>query len=327
MHRFRVIYLVCFLLTVHYSCKNDVDINADWKETIIIYGLLDPLDSVQYIKVQKAFLDEKTSALIVARISDSLYLDTASVLLVRTDDRNNPIKLTRVYHVPKDSGIFANDKNPLWMTKTPILENKEYEVQVTNPKTGKRVWASAKTISPALISAPVKNSSSNFSIFPEFLTVEFLPKSNSKAYDVKMEFVYDDIVKSDTSKKSGKTITWNMLTNYFVQPNNLATVKIPKLAFLQFLTSAIPADTGLYHRVKHVNFIFYGADQILTDYISVNQPSIGIVQKTAEYSNIVGGYGIFASRCVQAIRNVKMDPGSINILKNNSETQKLNFIQ
>jgi len=33
------------------SCENDFEINADWKETIIIYGLLDPMDSVQEIQI------------------------------------------------------------------------------------------------------------------------------------------------------------------------------------------------------------------------------------------------------------------------------------
>jgi hypothetical protein len=308
------------------SCDNEIDINANWKETIIVYGLLDPLDSIQYIKVEKAFLDEVSSALVVAKISDSLYLDSAVVTLYQTDDRSNPIILSRTYDVPKDSGIFANDKNPLWFTKSPILADKEYEIEVLNPKTGKRVWARTNIISPALITAPVKNTNSNFSIFPEYLTVDFVPKTNSYAYDLKMEFVYDEFKKSDTMAKITKSVTWNMLTNYKVSPGVVAISKIPKLAFLQFLSGTISADTSLLRRLKYVSFTFYGANQTLADYISVNQPSIGIVQKTAEFTNINGGYGIFASRCVQAIRGVKMDPGSINIIRNHAETQKLNFI-
>ena len=58
------------------SCENDFEINADWKETIIIYGLLDPLDSVQEIKINKAFLNSVGSAYEVAQNPDSLYLDS-----------------------------------------------------------------------------------------------------------------------------------------------------------------------------------------------------------------------------------------------------------
>lgn len=326
MTRIRPVSILALLLLFLNSCKNDIDVNADWKETIIVYGLLDPLDSVQYVKIEKAFLDEKTSALVVAQISDSLFLDTADVVMVRTDDRANPIHLKKVYGIPKDPGIFANDQNPLWTTSVPIIEGKEYEIEVINPKSGNRVWASTKVLSPASITAPVKNVNSTFSIYSDYITVEFLPKANSYAYDVKMEFVYEEIKKSDTSNRSTKTVKWNMLTNFRVSPGIAAISRLPKLTFLQLLHAAIPYDTSVVRRVKYVNFAYYGGNQILLDYISVNQPSIGIVQKTAEYTNINGGYGIFASRCVQEFKGIKMEPSSINIIRNHPETEKLNFI-
>ena len=70
---------IILVLLAFSSCENTVDINADWKETIVVYGLLDPNDSVQYIKVNKAFLNQNTSAYTVAQISDSLYLDSTEV--------------------------------------------------------------------------------------------------------------------------------------------------------------------------------------------------------------------------------------------------------
>ena len=50
--------LLGFALILFSGCDNEVDINADWKETIVVYGLLNPNDSIQYIKVNKAFLNE-----------------------------------------------------------------------------------------------------------------------------------------------------------------------------------------------------------------------------------------------------------------------------
>jgi hypothetical protein len=157
--------------------------------------------------------------------------------------------------------------------------------------------------------------------------VEWVPKSNAYTYDVKMEFTYDEFRRSDTSSKVTKTLRWDMLTNIRVTPGIVAVNKIPRLAFFQLLNQGIAEDTALQRRVKYVSFYWYGGNQTLADYISVNQPSIGIVQKTAEYTNVNGGYGIFASRCIQAVTKVKMDGSSIFILKTNEETQNLNFIQ
>jgi len=61
-----------FLLPVLFinSCKTDFDIIAPYKETTVVYGLLDPDTSVQYIKINKAFLGEG-DALVMAQQMDS----------------------------------------------------------------------------------------------------------------------------------------------------------------------------------------------------------------------------------------------------------------
>ncbi|MCC7296898.1 MAG: DUF4249 family protein [Bacteroidia bacterium] len=309
-----------------FSCGNEVPINAEWKETIIVYGLLDPADSVQYFRIEKAYLDGKTSALVTAKITDSLILDPASVVLFRADDTNNKIVLQRVWNVKKDSGIFGNDKNALYKTAVPIAADKEYVVEARSLKTGQRVWAQTRTIAPAQITGPVKSNANVFSIGGEFIAFEWLPKANSYNYDVKMEVVYDEFLKTDTSNKVRKTARWNVLSNWFVEPNKIAIARVPRLAFLQFLSSSISADSVTNRRILYANFLYYGGNQTLSDYISVNQPSIGIVQKTAEYTNINGGYGIFASRCFQPIRGVKFSGSSINFLRNNIETYRLHFV-
>jgi len=302
-----------------------VDINADWKETIVVYGVLDPTDTVQFIRIEKAFLDEKNSALITAKITDSLYMD--SVLAVLKPDNGPEIILYRTLEVTKDSGIFGNDYNPLWKTSEHIDVDRNYTLEITNLRTGNKIRSNTRTVSPASISAPVKNANGTFTLFAEYITFEFTPKSNSYAYDVKLELVYDEFLKTDTSNKITKIANWNVITGVPVTPFTLSRNQVPKLAFLQFMAASIKGDSNVYRRVKYVNITFFGGNQILADFISVNQPSIGIVQKTAEYTNIEGGYGIFASRCVQPIRKIKMDLSSVNYIINHPETKHLNFIQ
>ncbi len=305
------------------SCKNDLDINAKWKEIIVVYGTLNPNDTVQYIRVEKAYLDPISGALQVAKIADSLQLDSAIVTLTSA---NGVDTLKQIFYVPKDSGIFANNKNPLYKTNKKIDSNLQYRLDVWNPKTGTRVWAYTEVVMNAAISSPVRNSNSRFSCLQEFINISFVPKSNSHAYDVKMRLYYDEFSKTDTNTKVRKTADWAMVTNQPVEAGLEVKVLIPRLAFLQFLSSSIKADKNLYHRLSHIDMIWYGGNQTLVDYISVNQPSIGIVQKTAEYTNINGGYGIFGSRAIQRIPNVKIDPGSVSLLRVNAETVGLNIL-
>jgi hypothetical protein len=101
---------------------------------------------------------------------------------------------------------------------------------------------------------------------------------------------------------------------------------MPRLAFLQFLANSLQAEANKKHRIKWVGFSFHGGNQTLLDYISVNEPSIGIVQKQAEYTNIENGIGLFASRVQQSIMHVPFDRNSLPILQKDSTTKKFNFI-
>ena len=73
------------------SCSNDFDLVDTWKDIPIVYGLLNVNDSVQYIRVEKAFLDEETSALVIAQEPDSLYYGNISVEL---EERNSCLLYT-----------------------------------------------------------------------------------------------------------------------------------------------------------------------------------------------------------------------------------------
>jgi hypothetical protein len=40
------------------GCETDVDLNAPYDSTTIVYGLLDPVQDTQWIKINKTFLGE-----------------------------------------------------------------------------------------------------------------------------------------------------------------------------------------------------------------------------------------------------------------------------
>lgn len=320
-------YFSAFLVILLFSrCDNSVDINAEWKETIIIYGLLDPNQNDQYIKVNKAYLNENTSALVVAKNSDSLYLNNAVVKLKRLNTGEEFI-LSKVDEIQKDSGIFASDVNFLYKLSEPVLENEPYEVEVTTPL-GKS-WANTWTLKKARIEAPFRTTNPIFSLGPQYITISYVPGTNAFAYDVKLKVNVEEYTQSDTSLIETKTLQWDVITNYFMprgRTNSTVIHQVERTSFFQFLAYTLDTAAPVYRRIKSVSMEYYGGSQSLIDYISVNEPSIGIVQKQAEYTNINNGYGLFGSRCKQTIDNVPMDPGSVSILNNNKITAPLNFI-
>jgi len=306
------------------SCENDFEINAEWKETIIIYGLLDPLDSVQEIKINKAFLNTSGSAYEVAQNPDSLYLDSTYATI--TEVGTGKIMVLKKTQVNKDSGLFSKQPVYVWTTKEKILPNSEYRVDVINPLTGTKASAKTWTLGKAAIQGPVFEQSVVFGLGTPYITTAFTPGENSFAFDVKLHVMVERISVADTNQKFQKLYTWNMLTNFRVQPKVRAIHQMPRQAFLQFLGFTIPASADVKHRIKWMGCSFYGGNQSLVDYISVNEPSIGIVQKQADYTNVENGFGLFASRVQQQILNIPLDKNSLPVLQKDSNTRKLNFV-
>ena len=71
----KIISLFLIILTVFSSCETEFNVNADWKEVTVIYGLLDQSQDKQYIRINKAFLDPNQNAFDVAKDFDSIYFE------------------------------------------------------------------------------------------------------------------------------------------------------------------------------------------------------------------------------------------------------------
>jgi hypothetical protein len=227
----------------------------------------------------------------------------------------------------KDSGIFANNKNILWVTREKIYPNEEYEITVTNPLTKTKAVSTTQTVGGTKIRSPFIDQTNVFSVGPEYLTISYVAAPNAFAYDARFHVYYEEINTSDTNAKVSKMVTWRVVNNYLVGNNTTPMRQVPRLSFLQFLQSNITAAPNLKHRIKWVGLTLYAGNQTLVDYISVNEPSIGIVQKQAEFTNITGGYGLFASRSTSKVWGVPIDGASIVYLQKHELTKALNFVR
>ncbi|MEY2925298.1 MAG: hypothetical protein RLZZ337_1848, partial [Bacteroidota bacterium] len=102
-----------FLSLSFSACDNELQVAAKWKEIAIIYGALNPSDAEQYIRIQRAYLDEQQGALSFSQESDSLYFDTLTVTIDEFENGlyNKTYTLQKVdgnaIGLPKDSGVFS----------------------------------------------------------------------------------------------------------------------------------------------------------------------------------------------------------------------------
>ena len=65
--------LIALVAAISFSaCSTEIEVNAEWKDVTVVFGLLDVSDTIQYIKISKAFLGEE-DAFVMAQEPDSLY--------------------------------------------------------------------------------------------------------------------------------------------------------------------------------------------------------------------------------------------------------------
>ena len=126
-----------------FSCSEDFEVSAPYKNVTFVYGLMNMADTAHYIRIQKAFLDENKNAVEMAKISDSSFYNDLDVV-VREVINGNVIKNIPLSKVdlnlegyPKDTGSFFNSPNYAYKFKT-VLQggNAKYRLVITSPSLG-----------------------------------------------------------------------------------------------------------------------------------------------------------------------------------------------
>lgn len=329
-----------------WSCSNEIKIAAPWKETIIVYGLLDPAASVNYIRIQKAFLDPNGNAYQFLETTDSIYPINLDVkLLVRKNgaiiDTIFPQKINGIDEgIKKDTGLFSTAPNYLYKISKPILDSRlisggsedyEYELKVKNKATGYE--CSSKTYTTGLLESfsPVSPGAKNITIYDKtnsYLSVYYREGRFVKSYDMIIRFWYKEIQKSDTNIQTIKSFDWDIFKNKATKSlvgYETELLAVPGNIFYEILKANIQPQANIKREALYCDVEYYGVGEDLYTFIQVNQPSIGIIQKKPEYSNIVNGLGIFSSRYITAIRKVPISPEMKSVLKTSVYCKDLNF--
>ncbi|MCG9880183.1 MAG: hypothetical protein MH472_06255 [Bacteroidia bacterium] len=290
-------FLLLAILTSLFACKNDIDINAPYKDIPIVYGFLDQNQEVQFIRIEKLYQNSGTlSTDQGAKIADSLYFDSLVVKIINIVSKDTFL-CSRVDTISKDSGFFSNARNTLYACKLPRNNNANeiYQLSIYYPKKNLYFTATTPVVKDATI-YPRRTVFRN-DIPNHIFQFRFKTGRNSALYDLKVEFVYKEMNAADTNIFEFKTIVYDLAKSKDYQPERDVTENIVSRNYINYLKERIPADPSKVRRSMHVNFTTYGGAPEFRTMLDLNTPNLSIVQKNPQYSNISnGGIGIFSSR-------------------------------
>jgi hypothetical protein len=332
----RKIFFICLgLILFLSSCKNDLELNAPWKDITIVYGLLNSKDNIQYLKINKAYLGEG-NALIMAKIPDSSsYFNN---LDVKVEEWKNGLltktivfDTTTVYN--KEPGTFYYPDQIIYKSNVrldSVNKNVVYKLKITNKLTGKIISAKTKLAHDFFIVKPVRNHLYPLISFaskdPSTVELNVDTSYHCRYFQVNFRFHYveQDTITMNVSNKSLDLYVGDAI---YDDINSQIILSYLGRSFYSMLKSKIPVSPNIVRKPKQnfaIELIVYAANDEFYTYMQAVKPSSGIVQDKPEYTNIENGIGIFASR-FYLINTYNLNPASLDSLCFGSYTKDLGF--
>lgn len=320
---------VIFLFSM---CSTEMDLLDDWKETTVVYGMIDQQQPTQYIRIQKAFLGPE-NAYDMAQQYDSInYINQLDVRMERMDNNGveSFIDLAPDTFYNKQPGDFYAPMYVAYSFQQPanwLTTSYTYRLVINNASTGNEVSASARIVGNYSIIQPnfgtIGFASNNVNYKVE---IKWDPATNAKRYQVLAYFYYTEIdINSVGTQKvtSGWFISDQYPTGTSVSDES---VKFEPDGFYRFVASEIAVDDNIIERRSDsIKFCVYACGEELNDYMNINGPSSSIVQERPQYTNINNGIGVFSAR-TSASRSYALALQSLDSLSRGRFTCRLKFL-
>lgn len=320
------------------SCSEDFDVAAPYKDITVVYGLLNYGDTAQYIRVQKAFLDQNRSALELAKIADSsfyrnieVHLKAMKNNLVVTDDILARVDMNNE-GFPKAPGVFFNTPNYAFKYTRRLDTAAVYRLMIINKETGNVDSADTRVLDTMRDNGRFYVSELNRQVYsigfsannvnsPFKLNLAPVPYGGYYEGYIRFNYVDDNNgVKKDTS------FTWRFAT----ATDNSLPFSVSTTEFYSVFRTYIPtAIAGQSRYLDSADVFVWAADDNYYNYLVNSSYTGGITsdQIRPNFTTIRGKdvLGLFGSRAQRIRYNIPVDDKSLDSLMGNRFTKDLNF--
>ncbi len=340
----RIIFCSIVSITLLLSaCSTDLDVIGDYKETLVVYGLLDQAQDTQYVKINKAFLGAG-DAYTYAQIKDSTqFVNALSVVINRIKNgvTIGTATLLPTPNKPKDPGIFysLDQTNAIYSFVNKVgagvnflNTDSEYELVVTNSETGTVVTSKTSLISDisGFINPTPVGTTFSFVIagpYPNYpFNVIWNSAKNARLYQVILRLHYKDSI-AGTSIDKILDYTLPVMKTENLTGGKEMDVYMKGRDFFKYIGNNLSDYSGLIKRTAgNVDLLLVAGSDELSSFIDVNTPSTGIIQERPEFTNITNGLGLFSARLNRVPNSRPMQSISIDSLACGQFTKQLKFL-
>lgn len=327
------------------GCSTDLEINAPYKESTVVYALFNMREDTHFVKINKAFLGEG-DALQFAQVRDSSEysaedIEYAKVVRIQNGQEVATFDLQRITLNGREPGTFYGPSQTLYyfvgtaqnLPVNPPIQvfldpASSYEVRLKVK--GKDISARTVVVNDFTIATPDQSGTPARFIASggggyNNYELNWNSSVNSRRFQVSWRFNYDEVRGSDTTSRSF-TQAWGTKDVTSTGPSQEFALLLNGETFYRTISERVPNDPTVDRRIfKGIDFLFTVADREFFTFLSLQSPISSIVEDRPVYSNVNGGLGLVASRYTKSVLNKWIDPNSLNELRNGIYTGQLNF--
>ena len=321
--------LFIVLLFVFFSCSTDIEVNAPEEDITVVYAMINPADSIHYVKINKAFIGAESAIDLAANSDNFNYKDSELEVTIEEYSGETWVKahvLTRTEdEVIKSEGVFDNTGNVLYKFIEPAInESNTYKLKVVNKVLDKVVRAETDIVNNYKSGGSVRGFT--FWTGRQYATQEIslVVGNNVGRVEAILNFNYTEHYttasglppvdktitmslgeKEATSSAVTQLLEWEMKGENFYQKVEDAV--------------ALPSDVPFFsHRLVNDMSIDYKiAGTELSTFMKVAAPSNSVNQDKPAYTNVENGIGIFSSRTTMIEVPADVSPSfAVNVTSN-----------
>lgn len=334
-------YLLLFFgLSLLFNCSNEFDLIAEGKDIPIVYGVLSSSEEFNYIRVERAFVDQNQSALDLAQDPEFLYYDNIIVNLKNADTQQE-INLERInveeLGIERETGVFATSPNILYRFKEenfPLEDDQTINLTITDGDTEQILTeSSTKIVGKYAISESAPANPLLFRYDSDFTITWRSDEDQALFYDVFMKIKYEEQNPADPSEWIEKELLWT-LDQTIERPvsagNQLApsiSFIMPGIKFYEFIAQNIDGSVETLRNFRGIDIIVNAGGENLFNYIDVGSANTGITsnQIINNFTNLSEGLGVFSSKSTVQVTDYNLRSISRDSLRNGVITKHLNF--
>ncbi len=316
------------VLAIISACSTELDVTAPYRTIPVVYGVLNPSDTFQYIAVYKGFVSENGNAITIAQNPDSTHYkpeDIKAYLVQRLNNKNDSILLDTTTVIISKTDKPRSIPRPVYKTPLGFKLNKSASYGFALKLNNKEIASSATLLISDI--TPITNSTTNGLLLhngSNYASQDYqtnIPK-NAGRYEVSLRFFYTEKNKT-TGDSVQKHLDWYVGTGG--RSSSEVNYRINGTGFYSYLRANIEVNPNFERTASSIVQVTFSATTAdLAKYIELSAPNNSLNETPPDFTNILNGKGIFASQA-SVITSKNLNVSSMNELKNGKITGSLGF--